>query len=538
MPQINDSVYHDVAKQIWRHGTPLSKKELAAFAELVDKASKDILISVAPQSMKAYLLAYRISELIKKAGSINKIKELLKEVKKPPVLDKWTQTKVLNAISKIIQKPTEQLVDKLAMEHLQNYQFNEITWQMDGMVGKIRKAMMNTLMNRESPIKLARRLHQIFDTYEIDMRRVAITETTRARNMAILNELKQSDPRGGESFVYFLVAKDACKHCKRLYLHPDGTPRIFKVSDIEGKSNAGLPVSEWEAAMIIHPNDRCLPVAYKPELEEWKKKWRARYEGKAITPGELKKAFELAKNDPIKKVVKINGIQVAIEHPKGTVREYQDSEHKTPMKCDYGYIAFTNTTNDDMDLDCYVGDSVDSKRVFKLRQMRDGKFDENKYMLGFSTPEEAKEMYLLHMPADWYGGIEEIGWTDFEHLIATHLRPVEPDKIADPTESFDPEQLRMGIEIEMEHTDNPLTAEKIAKDHLREIADYYTRLKKMEAEAKAEMKPREQVEGLTKVGTGLLPPKKRAIKAHGLHLDDINNHQETGTQGEQLGERK
>lgn len=47
---------------------------------------------------------------------------------------------------------------------------------------------------------------------------------------------------------------------------------------------------------------------------------------------------------------------------------------------------------------------------------------------------------------------------------------------------IDPEQLRAGIKIEMEHTSNPMIAEKIAKDHLTEIATYYTHLATMEAE--------------------------------------------------------
>jgi hypothetical protein len=36
----------------------------------------------------------------------------------------------------------------------------------------------------------------------------------------------------------------------------------------------------------------------------------------------------------------------------------------------------------------------------------------------------------------------------------------------------------------MEHTDNLQEATSIARDHLLEIPDYYTRLKKMEKEAK------------------------------------------------------
>lgn len=51
---------------------------------------------------------------------------------------------------------------------------------------------------------------------------------------------------------------------------------------------------------------------------------------------------------------------------------------------------------------------------------------------------------------------------------------------------YDPEQLKMGIKMEMEHTDNPEIAEKIAKDHLAEMPDYYTHLVEMEEKAKAE----------------------------------------------------
>lgn len=48
----------------------------------------------------------------------------------------------------------------------------------------------------------------------------------------------------------------------------------------------------------------------------------------------------------------------------------------------------------------------------------------------------------------------------------------------------DPKELEMGIKVEMEHTKNKAVAKRIALDHLAEIKDYYTRLKKMEAEGK------------------------------------------------------
>ena len=52
-----------------------------------------------------------------------------------------------------------------------------------------------------------------------------------------------------------------------------------------------------------------------------------------------------------------------------------------------------------------------------------------------------------------------------------------------PDDKFDPKELAMGIEIEKEHTDNPMIAKMITKAHLSEIPDYNTRLKNMEKEA-------------------------------------------------------
>ena len=52
----------------------------------------------------------------------------------------------------------------------------------------------------------------------------------------------------------------------------------------------------------------------------------------------------------------------------------------------------------------------------------------------------------------------------------------------------DPKELKMGIEVEYEHTTDPLISRKIAMDHLVEIPDYYTRLARMESEAKAKKK--------------------------------------------------
>ncbi len=62
---------------------------------------------------------------------------------------------------------------------------------------------------------------------------------------------------------------------------------------------------------------------------------------------------------------------------------------------------------------------------------------------------------------------------------------------------FDVEQFRAGMDVELEHGlhdpstnvtgDDAITTGKIALAHLKEFPDYYTRLDRMEAEAKKEL---------------------------------------------------
>lgn len=53
-------------------------------------------------------------------------------------------------------------------------------------------------------------------------------------------------------------------------------------------------------------------------------------------------------------------------------------------------------------------------------------------------------------------------------------------------EHFDSKELQMGINIEKEHTDDEELCKVIAKDHLQEYPDYYSRLIKMEQDAHKE----------------------------------------------------
>jgi len=68
------------------------------------------------------------------------------------------------------------------------------------------------------------------------------------------------------------------------------------------------------------------------------------------------------------------------------------------------------------------------------------------------------------------------------------LKPSKPDS------AYNPEQLAMGIKVELEHTDDLEIAKTITKHHLNELPDYYERLEEMEEKGKKELKIQEEGE--------------------------------------------
>ena len=83
--------------------------------------------------------------------------------------------------------------------------------------------------------------------------------------------------------------------------------------------------------------------------------------------------------------------------------------------------------------------------------------------------------------------------SDKKHFNSEKAREIG-NKLGIDWSHFDVEQFRMGLDVELEHGlvdpstnvtgDDPILTGKIALAHLNEFADYYTRLARMESEAK------------------------------------------------------
>ena len=105
--------------------------------------------------------------------------------------------------------------------------------------------------------------------------------------------------------------------------------------------------------------------------------------------------------------VSIQGLPITIETARGQTRSGKDKDGKawkTTMAHHYGYIKRTESEADGDHVDVFIGPNTDGEKVFIVDQLKaGGAFDEHKVMLGFSSPEEAKDGYLANYEPDWKG---------------------------------------------------------------------------------------------------------------------------------------
>jgi hypothetical protein len=95
---------------------------------------------------------------------------------------------------------------------------------------------------------------------------------------------------------------------------------------------------------------------------------------------------------------KINGFDVSIENPKGSIRSGTSlggQSWQTKMPAHYGYIKRTQGADGDQ-LDVYVGPKPESQRVYVVDQNKgpgSAQFDEHKAIMGAGSVSEAREIY-------------------------------------------------------------------------------------------------------------------------------------------------
>ncbi|RKG33725.1 PLxRFG domain-containing protein [Acinetobacter tianfuensis] len=120
--------------------------------------------------------------------------------------------------------------------------------------------------------------------------------------------------------------------------------------------------------------------------------------------------------------IKVHGLDISIENPKGSERRGTDPNGKEwahTMSDHYGYIKRT-TGADQEHIDTYVGKNPESENVFIVDQIDQGSggFDEHKVMLGFDSQEEAITAYKSNFDKGWkVGPIRTMDMEQFKNWL-------------------------------------------------------------------------------------------------------------------------
>ncbi len=119
---------------------------------------------------------------------------------------------------------------------------------------EIKSSTAQNIARRESVKSLVSDLKWATKDWSRDWDRIAITEKHNAMQQGMADQYAKE--HGPDVLVAKRPMPDACQHCNRLHLGPDGQPRVFKLSELEANgSNFGRKVADWLPTVgAVHPH--------------------------------------------------------------------------------------------------------------------------------------------------------------------------------------------------------------------------------------------------------------------------------------------
>lgn len=202
-------------------------------------------------------------------------------------------------------------------------------------------------------------------------------------------------------------------------------------NDFEGKDKQSSDTKQEIVDNYLEKPTRdadLFAMAERVAEEDKAKRTRKKEEAKVDTnPTEAQKEAGNYKKGHIK----VDGFNVTIEQPKGSVRrgkDANDKEWETEMHNTYGYIRGTESVDGDH-IDIFLSDNPTEGNVFVVDQVnKDGSFDEHKVMYGFSDMESARKAYLSNYEEGWQGlgNITEVSKEEFKKWIDSSKRKTKP----------------------------------------------------------------------------------------------------------------
>lgn len=109
------------------------------------------------------------------------------------------------------------------------------------------------------------------NNWEWRYKTIVNTELNRAANWGAMDAILHNNPaKAPEQIVVFKQGNKpghgTCKHCEKFwYLDDKVTPRVYKMSELIGKTNVGKKAKDWEPTIdSTHPNESHVLIELKP----------------------------------------------------------------------------------------------------------------------------------------------------------------------------------------------------------------------------------------------------------------------------------
>lgn len=122
---------------------------------------------------------------------------------------------------------------------------------------------------------------------------------------------------------------------------------------------------------------------------------------------------------PSLRVVNFYSLPISVEIEAGQTKSGTGEDGKPWSKTyafPYGEILGTHALSDGDPVDVYLGKDPMSRWVYVVHQLRrDGEYDEDKVLLGFSSEGEAVNCYKQHGPPWGLGSVDRMTFDNFLH---------------------------------------------------------------------------------------------------------------------------
>ena len=281
-------------------------------------------------------------------------------------------------------------------------------------------------------------------------------EIEAARAEAMERRKAESLQEDGDSGTSIVGIQDEDEAKQKLALKEDENPQRNVASSKEESPTDFTPSPRKEGEDLL---DYAARVDEESKADHKRKQEEAKVN--TIPSDAQKEAGNYKKGH-----IKVDGMDITIEQPKGSTRTGKDAsgkEWRSEIHNTYGYIRGTESVDGDH-IDIFLSDNPADGNVFVVDQVnKDGSFDEHKVMYGFADVESAKQAYLSNYEKGWQGlgNITEVSKDEFKKWIDSSKRKTKPFAEYSSVKKQGNEQ-----------TKKPTEAEDFTRQDLKELEDF------------------------------------------------------------------